>query len=35
MERTLACDHRAVDSATASEFLRSVKELLEEPALML
>ncbi len=35
MEMTLACDHRAVDGATASEFLRSVKELLEEPALML
>jgi pyruvate dehydrogenase E2 component (dihydrolipoamide acetyltransferase) len=35
MEMTLACDHRAVDGATASEFLRSVKEFLEEPALML
>ncbi|MDQ3865806.1 MAG: 2-oxo acid dehydrogenase subunit E2 [Actinomycetota bacterium] len=35
MELTLSCDHRAVDGATASEFLRSVKELLEEPGLML
>ncbi|HWC33018.1 MAG TPA: dihydrolipoamide acetyltransferase family protein, partial [Actinomycetota bacterium] len=34
MEMTLACDHRAVDGATASEFLRSVRELLEEPGLM-
>ncbi|MDQ3889348.1 MAG: 2-oxo acid dehydrogenase subunit E2 [Actinomycetota bacterium] len=35
MEMTLSCDHRSVDGAAASEFLRSVKELLEEPALML
>ena len=34
LEMTLSCDHRAVDGATASEFLRSVKEFLEEPALM-
>jgi pyruvate dehydrogenase E2 component (dihydrolipoamide acetyltransferase) len=34
MEMTLSCDHRSVDGATASEFLRSVKELLEEPGLM-
>ena len=35
MEMTLSCDHRAVDGATASEFLRSVKEILEEPGLAL
>ena len=35
MELTLSCDHRSIDGATASEFLRSVKELLEEPGLML
>ena len=34
MELTLSCDHRSIDGATASEFLRSVKEFLEEPALM-
>jgi pyruvate dehydrogenase E2 component (dihydrolipoamide acetyltransferase) len=34
MEMTLSCDHRSVDGATASEFLRSVKELLGEPGLM-
>ena len=34
LELTLSCDHRAVDGATASEFLRLVKELLEEPGLM-
>lgn len=32
---TLSCDHRSIDGATASEFLRSVKEFLEEPGLML
>jgi pyruvate dehydrogenase E2 component (dihydrolipoamide acetyltransferase) len=35
MELTLSCDHRAVDGATASEFLRTLRELLEEPALAL
>jgi pyruvate dehydrogenase E2 component (dihydrolipoamide acetyltransferase) len=28
-------DHRAVDGAPAAEFLQDVKELLEEPGLML
>lgn len=32
---TLTCDHRAVDGATAAEFLRTVKDLLEEPGLAL
>ncbi|MDQ3876346.1 MAG: 2-oxo acid dehydrogenase subunit E2, partial [Actinomycetota bacterium] len=35
MQMTLTCDHRAVDGATAAEFLRTVKQLLEEPGLML
>jgi pyruvate dehydrogenase E2 component (dihydrolipoamide acetyltransferase) len=35
MEMTLSCDHRGVDGATASEFLRALKELVEEPALAL
>jgi pyruvate dehydrogenase E2 component (dihydrolipoamide acetyltransferase) len=35
MEMTLSCDHRAVDGATASEFLAALKELLEEPGLAL
>ncbi len=33
MEMTLSCDHRAVDGATASQFLRTLKNLLEEPGL--
>jgi pyruvate dehydrogenase E2 component (dihydrolipoyllysine-residue acetyltransferase) len=35
MTMTLTCDHRALDGATASDFLRTVKIFLEEPALML
>jgi pyruvate dehydrogenase E2 component (dihydrolipoamide acetyltransferase) len=35
MALTLTCDHRALDGATASEFLRTVKRLLEEPGLAL
>jgi pyruvate dehydrogenase E2 component (dihydrolipoamide acetyltransferase) len=35
MSVTLSADHRAVDGAVAAEFLRSLKNLLEEPGLML
>jgi pyruvate dehydrogenase E2 component (dihydrolipoamide acetyltransferase) len=35
MELTLTCDHRAIDGATAAEFLRDVKTFLEEPGLAL
>jgi pyruvate dehydrogenase E2 component (dihydrolipoamide acetyltransferase) len=35
MAMTLTCDHRAVDGAKASEFLRELKLLLEEPGLAL
>jgi pyruvate dehydrogenase E2 component (dihydrolipoamide acetyltransferase) len=35
MTLTATFDHRAVDGAPAAGFLQSVKELLEEPALML
>jgi pyruvate dehydrogenase E2 component (dihydrolipoamide acetyltransferase) len=31
----ITCDHRAIDGADGAEFLRTVKELLEEPALAL
>ena len=32
---TLSCDHRVVDGAVGAEFLQTLKELLETPALML
>lgn len=32
---TLSADHRAVDGSTAADFLRTLKNLLEEPAMML
>jgi len=32
---TLTADHRAVDGATAADFLRTFKRILEEPAMML
>jgi len=35
MSLTLSCDHRAVDGATGAEFLRTLKELLEDPGMML
>jgi pyruvate dehydrogenase E2 component (dihydrolipoamide acetyltransferase) len=35
MELTLSCDHRAVDGASASEFLADVRAFLEEPGLAL
>ncbi len=35
MTITLTADHRAVDGATAAQFLQTLKGLLEEPASML
>jgi len=35
MTLTMTCDHRSLDGATASDFLRTVKAFLEEPGLML
>ncbi len=35
MNLTLTCDHRSLDGATAAQFLRTVKDFLEEPGLAL
>jgi pyruvate dehydrogenase E2 component (dihydrolipoamide acetyltransferase) len=35
MKVTMSCDHRAVDGATGSAFLQTLKSLLEEPLRML
>jgi pyruvate dehydrogenase E2 component (dihydrolipoamide acetyltransferase) len=35
MSMTITCDQRAIDGAEGADFLRTVKELLEEPALAL
>jgi pyruvate/2-oxoglutarate dehydrogenase complex dihydrolipoamide acyltransferase (E2) component len=35
MDLTLSCDHRGADGATAAEFLRALKESVEEPGLAL
>jgi pyruvate dehydrogenase E2 component (dihydrolipoamide acetyltransferase) len=35
MSMTVTCDHRAIDGADGAEFLRTVKELVEEPSLAL
>jgi pyruvate dehydrogenase E2 component (dihydrolipoamide acetyltransferase) len=35
MKLTLSCDHRAVDGATGSAFLQTLRSMLEEPVLML
>ena len=35
MHVTMSCDHRVVDGATGAQFLKTFKEMLENPAMML
>ena len=35
MTMTLTCDHRAIDGAVGADFLRTLKQLVESPALAL
>jgi pyruvate dehydrogenase E2 component (dihydrolipoamide acetyltransferase) len=35
MKVTMSCDHRVIDGATGAGFLRTLKEMLEEPAAIL
>jgi len=34
VEMSLSCDHRAIDGAVGAEFMRTLKQLIEEPALL-
>ena len=35
MKVTMSCDHRVIDGATGARFLQTLKEMLEEPAVIL
>jgi len=35
MRLTMSCDHRVIDGATGARFLQTVRDHLEEPAMML
>jgi pyruvate dehydrogenase E2 component (dihydrolipoamide acetyltransferase) len=35
MTMTLTCDHRAIDGAVGAQFLQTLKQYVEQPALAL
>lgn len=35
MNITMSCDHRAIDGATGAKFLQTLKQMIEQPAMML
>ena len=35
MRLTMSCDHRVIDGATGAAFLKTLKEMLENPLAML
>ncbi|MGQ0815156.1 MAG: 2-oxo acid dehydrogenase subunit E2, partial [Gemmatimonadota bacterium] len=35
MRVTMSCDHRVIDGATGAKFLQTLRQYLEEPAMML
>ncbi|MGH7465547.1 MAG: dihydrolipoamide acetyltransferase family protein, partial [Longimicrobiales bacterium] len=35
MRMTMSCDHRVVDGATGAKFLQTVRELIEDPMMMI
>jgi pyruvate dehydrogenase E2 component (dihydrolipoamide acetyltransferase) len=35
MRMTMSCDHRVVDGATGAKFLQALRELIEDPMMMI
>jgi pyruvate dehydrogenase E2 component (dihydrolipoamide acetyltransferase) len=35
MRMTMSCDHRVVDGATGAKFLQTVREMVEDPLMII